>query len=1072
MKYIGQKSLLTLFFIGIIAASCSKDSQNQYGDDMTYLPISDLVIHPLGDVAHVSYTSETEWTVDADESWIHFSSEKGVPGTTTLKISVDPNIDIDRDAVITFWSGSKAMDSFVVTQNMAVLNISKDRFDLGWKKESHEFSVKSNIQWEIQLNGEKKDKFAVTSHELDKVAGKIEKDFRPSEEVVTFEPNANNLSDEEDEVAITIVPVLVNGSGNKFELGEDVKEALTTTISISQDYLIFLINDSREDVTLGGFSELGEKYVEEGKVNMDEHVCSQKFTVVSEVDWKFDEAALAAVGGRLEEVAEPTDTTIDGRDAKVYTRILHMDEPNPTREVRPYDLKLWAEEDYEAARTVKVEQNPYVLDFDVESVSFVNVGETKTLKVNTTGPWKIENKPEWLTVVPSEGVDSCEVKISAPERNLNFMDLHETLMLTSLVPEVYSELPAKQDAFIFKVEEDEALYKMSRLDMKDHEVKIISSGPWELVLDGGSWLEIPGIQLDNGRYYCDNGRDTTTIVIKAKSANPDTNKDRDMTCLIRSTLHKDSDKEWNGQDRHGFSIMQERFRFEILTSIDEESTFIPQTFASYRSGENTQSFYLKCSARWKITLEKITSDENWLTFDKNEGSGEEYCTISMTATTNTDKGDREATVKVSADVNGDGVYDDERKIFVDQDGFVFDVTSSVVPTHTFGPWKAKEVEVYVNTVDGAGWEVESKDDYVKINGKGKEEMKTYKGEGESSFTFGPRDNGSTGFLSRDVTVTVTSKVSEETKTITYKQDPYEFDSTPVTLTAFDEISSNNSSQPVEVKCSGDWTLENVPGWLEIKEGNTKVTKGSGNATLSFKAVMNNVSLTSNEATVQVVSKVEDANATHTKNIKVSQNKYTWEVDGMGGKTLQYDAVDDLDSYKIWVKSSGEWEFSFDNEENEFFTLSEKEGGPSIFSSTLVELNVMPNYTLDDRDVTITLKSVHANENGELQDILIVKQEAYEYNVDVPKDGIKFTAEGGTKNVTVECSGGFDRVDVSSDGGWLSASISSGNLKIEAKSNDSKGSKAREGKIIIQSKDYKHNEALKTTIKVTQEAKKK
>lgn len=1058
MKYIGQKSLLTLLIIGIIAASCSKDSQNQYGDDMTYLPISDLVIHPLGDVVFVSYTSESEWIVDVDvdEDWIHFSSENGVPGTTTLNITVDPNIDMDRDAVITFWSGDKkkALDSFVVTQKKTVLDISQKQFDLGWKKEDQNFTVESNIQWKIQLNGEKKDKFAVTSHELDKVAGKIEKDFRPSEEVVTFEPNANNLSDEEDEVAITIVPVLVNGSGDKFELGEDVKEALTTTISISQDYLIFLINDSREDVTLGGFSELGEKYVEEGKVYMDEHVCSQKFTVVSEVDWKFDEAALADVGGRLEEVAEPTDTTIDGRDAKVYTRILHMDEPNPTREVRPYDLKLWAEEDYEAARTVKVEQKPYVLDFDAESVSFVNVGETKTLKVNTTGPWKIENKPEWLTVEPSEGVDSCKVMtIKAPERNLGFEDLTEILKLTSPLVSFNSELEAKQEAFIFKVTEKEALHKMSRLDTTSYEVEINSSGPWELVLEGDdkSWLEIPGIQLEDGKYLCDHGCDTT-IKIKATNPNPNKDRDRDMTCKIRSTLHKESGKNWNGRDIYDFGIKQEKFRFDILTGINEESSLVSQTFSSYSPEKNTQSFYLACSAPWEIQ-----SDKEWLKFDKNTGSGVEYRTITMTAENNVGNErneNRPATVTVWADVDGDGTFEEKRIISVTQNKFIFDVKPEKSENDSFDPWDAAKMNVDVYTVDGAGWEV------VDVLNA---EVKVTTGTGNGSFTFKPTDNGSLD--SRKVEVTVKSTVSPDEKTFTYIQNEYEFDSSTEKLTGFDEISSKNDGKEVKVTCSGPWALEDVPEWLEIKEGDTKVTKGSGNATLSFKTVMNNVSLTSNEATVQVVSKVEGA--THTKNIKVSQNKYTWEVDGMGGKTLSYDELNEQ-VHDISVKSSGKWKLSFDKKDDDFFTLNKEEGGPSKISSTDVRLTVKENYTTAPREVTITLKSEHAdeNKNGELEDILIVKQEPYEYNV--PTGDIEFDADGGTKEYAATCSG---KLEADSDKDWLHVDIRSGKLEVEVDSHtDTKND--RTGTITIKSEHASKNSALKTTIKVTQKAKKK
>lgn len=933
MKHIGQKSLLALALIGIFVASCSKESQNQFGDNnnMTYLPISDIEVHPLGDDIAVSYTSESEWTVATDVNWIEITPSKGKPGTTALKIVVDPNISNDREAKIKFKLGGVVVDNFTITQDKAVLKVSVDNLDFGWKKSEQNFKVESNIQWKIQLNDEKK--FEVVSHKLDEAIGKLTD--QPEEDSVEIWSAENNLSENENKSEIKIVPYKSEKGG---KLSSDIASKLSRTINISQDYLIFLINDSRENLNLDNFSELGNNYVQGDGcdfVNANDHVCNREFTILSEMDWDYNVDTLEAVGGRLEADGEGKDTIMGGRNVKLQKMVLYMDEPNPTREERSFDLKIWAKEDQTASRTVKVTQKAYKLDLDDKIVAYANEGGTDTINIETTGPWKIKEKSSWLSVSPAEGVGDTQVIIAAP-RNLDTKtDLKGVVKFTTpIVPEIESDLSVKQARFEFTVNEDKSLHNLSRLDTGRHEIKIKSSGPWELSLIGETeevWLEIPGLQLENGKYYCDHGCDTT-IYIKATGVNPNLEEDRTMNIKVQSTLHRDSGEDLNCN----FDVVQERFRFDIQKSLSDLTEFNPSSFAAYKDRENTQKFYLKCSAKWKIS-----SDEDWLTFDQMSGNGE-YCDVKMIASTNKDTSRvRTAKVIISADVDDDGVYGDkERVIEVTQDKFEFNVKSPL--EYNFGPWHADAVTINVNSTDEAKWTISSEDE-VEISLK--------EGFGSGPFFFKPNDNGDLT-KGRSGKVIVKSEVLDCSHVISYTQEKYEFDLSSDELPAFDELSKSykNTPKEVQVTCSGKWSVE-APDWIDVD------SSGTGNKTLSFQTE-DNVSTTGRAAIVKIKSTVGEF--THEKELTIKQEAYdfnvpvdtvTFEAQG-GERVFNVSCSGELKlvtSIPSWLK-----EVSITN------------GKLTIKAEEYTD-------TKQDRNAEVTIESEHVGQNQELSKKITITQ---------------------------------------------------------------------------------------------------
>lgn len=1038
MKHIRHKSLLTLALIGIIVASCSKENQKQFGDNMTYLPISDIEVHPLGDDIPVSYTSESEWTVDTNVDWIQITPTTGKPGTTAMNIVVKPNISNDRDAEIKFSIGGVEVDRFTITQDKAVLNVLVDSLDFGWIKSEKTFKVESNIQWKIQLNdneSDKEQKFKVTSHELDEVVGMLTDE--PKADTVVISSVENNLSEKENSSKITIVPFKSGEEG----VPSNIATELSRTINVSQDYLIFLINYSRENLNLDNFSELGNNYVQGDGcdfVNANDHVCNREFTILSEMDWDYNVDELEAVGGRLEADGEGKDTIMGGRNVKLQKMVLYMDEPNPTRESRSFDLIFRAKGDSTASRTVTVTQKAYKLDLDDKIVAYVNEGGTDTINIETAGPWEIKEKSDWLSVSPVAGVGDTQVIIAAP-RNLDTKtDLEGVVEFTTpIVPKIVSELSVEQDRFVFTVDEDKSLHNLSRLDTVRHEIKITSSGPWELELSligetDEVWLDIPGLQLENGKYYCDHGCDTT-IYIKATSFNPNLEEDRKMNVKVQSTLHRDSGEDLN----HNFNVVQERFRFDIQKSVSDLIEFNPSSFAAYKSreNENTQKFYLKCSAKWKIS-----SDEDWLTFDPMSGNGE-YCDVKMIASTNKDTSRvRIAKVIISADVDGDGVYGDkERTIEVTQDNFVFNVESA--PDYTFNPWNADSVPIKVNSTAEAEWTVSS-EDYVEISCE--------KGSGSDSFTFKPNDNGDLT-KERSGRVIVTSKVLDCSHIISYTQKKYEFKLSSDEQLTFDELSESYKKSPkeVQVTCSGDWIVD-APDWVDVDRN------GTGNKKLSFQA-KDNVSTTKDRIdTVKIISKV--GGFTHEEVVKVKQNKFVWNVEGFDPIKEPYKALNGIDERQIKIKSSGDWELLFEPEDETFVTLDNKEGGRCKDKATDVKLTVKENYTTKSRKTTLTLKSNHSDD---LKSELKINQKAYEFNV--PVDTVTFEAQGDERVFDVKCSG---KLKPSTTSSWLDVSITNGILKITAKEyTDAK--QDRRAEVTIESEHVGQNQELSKKITIIQ-----
>ena len=91
MKNIA-KILLSVFVI-LAFTTCKNDIQDQYvGGEGGHLPISDMVIHPLGDEISVPFTAFVNWKVDIKNggNWCTVKSRSGHKGFNDVTFAVEP----------------------------------------------------------------------------------------------------------------------------------------------------------------------------------------------------------------------------------------------------------------------------------------------------------------------------------------------------------------------------------------------------------------------------------------------------------------------------------------------------------------------------------------------------------------------------------------------------------------------------------------------------------------------------------------------------------------------------------------------------------------------------------------------------------------------------------------------------------------------------------------------------------------------------------------------------------------------------------------------------------------------
>lgn len=1005
--------------------SCDKDGgqeQERYDGGMV-LPIEDGELSPLGDNLVVAYTSDSPWTLTvSDGTWLEASPMKGDAGTTEIMISASPNLNSDRASTLRFSSGGDSK-SFVLSQDRAVLEIEEESVTFGWRKGSSGFSVNSNVEWQLELECENDGHFSVVYEGVDTGGA-------TGSRYVIIKANHNNLSDLPDCAKVRLRPVKRNNKGEIM----DAFISLSEELDILQEFLIFLVDDSREAPVLEPFSELGADYVRgEGENgNAVGHVVSRILKVTSEADWEMNQDEFGDDWGLNVEVLSEETVVKAGRNASEKTLEITVTKPNPFLAERSARLRFNVTDDPTAERTVDIRQAPYIFSLGAgEDVVFGNSSGSAEVSLSTSGPWNIYESglPSWLAVSPASGTGDAVISVSAPGQNLSFVDLRHVLTVNSGLNAISANQVIRQDRFLFELEYPEIFdAPMSRLDLNAYTVYVTSSGPWTLDVasgsgdDGSGWLDVTGVSGEQ----C--VREPVTV--RATSVNPFRDNVREKRIVLASTLHRGEDGGYPSGAWKQMNFTQDIFRFDMIR---DGNAFDNVGFAAYSTDPDSVDFRLRCSAPWRVE-----SKPEWLTLDLTSGTGDTYPLVTMTAADNIyDSWNtvREGEVTIACDLSSDGSYSERKSFSVTQDSFVFGLSSS--SAYNVGALNESAFDISVECTSGAAWRMAASSDASWIG----IDTENHMGSGQVSFR--PAQNGTLSL--RTGTVVISSLVSGNIPDLSFtvSQDAYRFDGTALSFPEFSEI--NPGSETFMLDCMGPWSVASVPAWLTVSPQN-----GSGNTAVRLTPSKNlGAERTGNFTVNSTVGGVS-----HSKTINVSQRNYVFEeVSGFG--TLEAGILEGA-SRDLKFICSGSWTASAIGSG---VMIDRESGTGGRDNEENLHVGVSANYSLSSRTLSVIVRS---SDDASKEARLSVLQPAYEFSLG---SLTPFGHDGGRQEVSVNCTG---EVSATASAPWVSSvSVSQGKLIVEVEKNTSDS--PRTAVINVDSEHKQYNPLLSGTLTVSQSA---
>lgn len=1123
MKNIAK--ILLLVFVILAFTTCKNDIQDQYvGGEGGHLPISDMVIHPLGDEISVPFTAFVNWKVDIKNggNWCTVKSRSGDKGFNDVTFAVEPFFadqgTSKRTAEVVFRNSktNAVLDSFEVTQSAAYISIAESPEDIsfGWDKNyngnsSNIISVSSSIECKIEIeNGDNNQNEWLSVVNVDNNGtlyfGTPGEANNGEFEVTAIDYNFNVANND---ATIKIVPVQRDANGNEKTLSDDILKNIVQSISVSQDFLIFTVHEgSVSDVTdvinkvlnLDGFSELGYNYLQINEDDTDDKNASKTITIAIEEGYSYVESDLddASQTYKFEKIGNVSPIDFSGRTVNLQqyeVRILKPnDKLNEKKEI-PIEMSL---EGYEDDGIPKMKfnlvQEPYIFKLvddneeDIRDVTFGNAGgKPKTYKLKTTGPWTIDdyNQEEWLGLTikggKATGVGDAEFTIETTGRNMSFDEDNVATLLFStgdfngdLSTAHKAEMSVKQEKFAFDIKvaaavDDGRELRLTSSNTLPHRINITSSGDWELnVVDNSEnkkWLYLnldDDLNLDKYTGSTHAGFDVWADV------NSSDKNSRTVTLELVSILHREAEStNWSEEEyTRKLEITQDELHCAIRPKDGVSDIFTRCDMLAYNKDGLSQSFYLDCSVPWIVD-----SKPDWITLklDNREiesGDGMKYLTIDMDVETNKDSSHRSGKVTIKADIDADGEFDEDNdrtlSFDVSQDGFVFNVSAS--SKYTFGAINTDYIEFTIETTKGAGFTFNDNNDIP--DWLGCEEIETGSTEKTDIFKYElkPGHNVKTINKSRECKISIKSDVLGDNgkKEISVKQDAFVFETDKDKLNAFDEMKPDWQSIKV-IDCTKNSGKDCYSVELESDTASWLEYKyDSDSGKCEFKPKANNTTTEKRTGTIKFV-----INHSEVKNevvlMRIPVTQNPYIWDvNVSGSTSISTLGGDSG---IKIMASGEWTIDCP----QGVTADPEDGkGANGGKEADVELTFVPNYGDSEKESKVTVK---CKDNDLLKKELTFKQTAYTFKVDgkTSDDDIEYiiSDDGGSFEIAIECSDPKAWKPECEDG-WVKMTENYTDKKLSVTIEQNKDKKEREAVITISTTD---NSRRAVNVKIKQEA---
>lgn len=941
-------SVIICAFVTSVCISCKFDDSNLYPEQVgngAALSVGDKQsLSPTGGSFTFTFTSPTDWALSDCPSWLTFSQTSGKSGSTTITVSAKLNdTRADRSVVVSFRSSAYVV-LMTVIQEHPYLKINNNDFDFDWDS-SQDYSasglpltIESNVDWAFVSP-------AVSSGNPTLAHFGISENVGKGNMNINVLPYVMNTDKEDYDMTVRLAAVTYDDQGRMQEIPSKAIDDFN--IRFFQKHIKFLINETIDPIR-NSIPELGDT--------------SLVYHIDTEVSWKVQMSS----DGQTWQDGLPTWITSNRKNAAAGAADLSLSwrntnsvnttsgGVNPYSENRLVHLRIistdptMVSENKIVYRNIELVQRPYILTLDgrtgTSEVRLENDGATdKQINIQSSGTWKIENVPSWMTVSSTTGVGNQTVVFKAKERNFTTSDLTSSdFRLISLRNSMKCNVSAVQDRFKFDLEYPNVLKAIPTRSTKPYSVSLESSGGWEIT-GRPDWLDISQSSSESqGRF---------DILVGANSANPDESTDRTANIVFTSLIHKEAGKTLT----RTINVRQRKYSFDLTQSS-------LATIPAYSNKYDCHLFVV-CSGDWKIS-----SCPNWLVPDVKSGDGLSDVNIAFTPSYNTNASSRTGKIEVTDNYKGT-----VKSINVSQEGFVFDSDSK-----TFS-----DIDVINNksfTVDfsltaDAPWKIVSGYGAWVVPDK-------VSGNGSSRITFTPQPNPNTS--KRSTTVRIHSTINNAYKDIVFQQNEYVFD-TQAESYSFTELSSDRKS--IAVTSSGKWTVSRCPSWVKLS-----ASSGPGNGTV-YLTVDKNVDKSSRNGSFIIAS---DLNNNLSKTVNVSQDAYVFDTQH---ESFSYDPVNSkTDMFN--VVSSGDWRV---NECPSWVGLSHTNGyGAEGGKTTAVTINPSNNLDATSRDAVV---EIYSADNSSLVKKINVSQGAFVFSLS--SSSISFAASNNSdQKVTVKCSGGW------------------------------------------------------------------
>lgn len=941
-------SVIICAFVTSVCISCKFDDSNLYPEQVgngAALSVGDKQsLSPTGGSFTFTFTSPTDWALSDCPSWLTFSQTSGKSGSTTITVSAKLNdTRADRSVVVSFRSSAYVV-LMTVIQEHPYLKINNNDFDFDWDS-SQDYSasglpltIESNVDWAFVSP-------AVSSGNPTLAHFGISENVGKGNMNINVLPYVMNTDKEDYDMTVRLAAVTYDDQGRMQEIPSKAIDDFN--IRFFQKHIKFLINETIDPIR-NSIPELGDT--------------SLVYHIDTEVSWKVQMSS----DGQTWQDGLPTWITSNRKNAAAGAADLSLSwrntnsvnttsgGVNPYSENRLVHLRIistdptMVSENKIVYRNIELVQRPYILTLDgrtgTSEVRLENDGATdKQINIQSSGTWKIENVPSWMTVSSTTGVGNQTVVFKAKERNFTTSDLTSSdFRLISLRNSMKCNVSAVQDRFKFDLEYPNVLKAIPTRSTKPYSVSLESSGGWEIT-GRPDWLDISQSSSESqGRF---------DILVGANSANPDESTDRTANIVFTSLIHKEAGKTLT----RTINVRQRKYSFDLTQSS-------LATIPAYSNKYDCHLFVV-CSGDWKIS-----SCPNWLVPDVKSGDGLSDVNIAFTPSYNTNASSRTGKIEVTDNYKGT-----VKSINVSQEGFVFDSDSK-----TFS-----DIDVINNksfTVDfsltaDAPWKIVSGYGAWVVPDK-------VSGNGSSRITFTPQPNPNTS--KRSTTVRIHSTINNAYKDIVFQQNEYVFD-TQAESYSFTELSSDRKS--IAVTSSGKWTVSRCPSWVKLS-----ASSGPGNGTV-YLTVDKNVDKSSRNGSFIIAS---DLNNNLSKTVNVSQDAYVFDTQH---ESFSYDP-DNSKTDMFNVVSSGDWRV---NECPSWVGLSHTNGyGAEGGKTTAVTINPSNNLDATSRDAVV---EIYSADNSSLVKKINVSQGAFVFSLS--SSSISFAASNNSdQKVTVKCSGGW------------------------------------------------------------------